>query len=134
MSAGGRCASALLIAAIMLTGCPKPALMADEPKVVRGQVLHPYDTHEDCFHLEPGDRLDYTFESSEPVDFNLHYHEGAAVVMPLAREKTLNDAGVFAPSLAQDYCLMWEAGAAGAVLDYRLRWRPRDSRTPSDAM
>ena len=40
--------------------------------------------------------------------------------MPIVREKTRADAGVFATPAAQDYCLMWEAGAAGALLDYRV--------------
>ena len=71
--------------------------------------------------LAPGDRAEFTFESTEPVDFNFHYHEGKTIVMPLVREKSRGDAGVFAPPVAHDYCLMWEAGPAGAVIDYRVR-------------
>ena len=74
-------------------------------------------------HLDAGDRVEYSFESTEPVDFNIHYHEGNAVVMPIAREKTRADAGVFASPTRQDYCLMWEAGAAGALLDFMVRVR-----------
>ncbi len=29
--------------------------------------------------------------------------------------------------IAHDYCLMWEAGPAGAMIDYRIRIKPRDS-------
>ena len=71
--------------------------------------------------LERGDRAEFTFESTEPVDFNFHYHEGKTIVMPLVREKVRGDAGIFPAAVAQDYCLMWEAGAAGAMLDYRVR-------------
>ena len=74
-------------------------------------------------HLDVGDRVDYAFESTEPVDFNFHYHDANAVVMPLVREKVRADAGVFAPPVTQDYCLMWEAGPAGALLDFRIRVR-----------
>ena len=74
-------------------------------------------------HLEIGDRLDYDFTANQPVDFNIHYHEGRAVMSPLVRDKTLQDSGVFAPIIAQDYCLMWEAGLAGALLDYRISLR-----------
>ena len=59
--------------------------------------------------------------------FNLHYHEGNAVVMPVVREQSREDAGVYAAQIAQDYCLMWEAGPAGATIDYRIRVKPRDS-------
>jgi hypothetical protein len=46
------------------------------------------------------------------------------VLAPIVREKVYADSGVFVPRLARDYCLMWEAGPAGAMLDYRVRPRP----------
>ena len=42
----------------------------------------------------------------------------------IARSNVLADSGVYAASLAREYCLVWEAGAAGALVDYRLRLRP----------
>jgi len=100
-----------------------PLVTADAPKSVRAQPIAPYEWHEECMHLDAGDRVEYVFESTEPVDFNIHYHEGNAVVMPIVREKTRTDAGVFASPVRQDYCLMWEAGVAGALLDFRIRVR-----------
>jgi len=75
-------------------------------------------------HLAAGDRVEFAFESTEPVDFDVHYHDGKLVVMPLVREKTRADAGVFAALQGHDYCLKWEAGGAGALLDFRIRLRP----------
>jgi hypothetical protein len=115
---------AALIVALPLCACAATLVTADAPKTVRDHPITPYAWHEECMHLEPGDRVEFTFESTEPVDFNVHYHEGKVVVMPLVREKTRSDAGVFAPPAAQDYCLMWEAGRAGAILDYQVRVKP----------
>ena len=42
---------------------------------------------------------------------------------PLVREPSQSDAGLFVAGLPRDYCVSWEAGAAGAVVDYRLRRR-----------
>jgi len=112
-----------LLAALPLCACTASLVTADSPKSVRAHPIAPYDWHEECLHLEAGDRVEFTFESTEPVDFNIHYHEGNAVVMPIVRDKTRADAGIFTPPAAQDYCLMWEAGAAGALLDYRVRLR-----------
>jgi len=112
-----------VVAALALCACTT-AITADSPKTVRAQPIAPYEWHEECVHLDAGDRLEFAFEATAPVDFNVHYHEGKTVVMPMSRDKTRADAGVFAPSTAQDYCLMWEAGAAGALLDYRVRLRP----------
>ena len=69
--------------------------------------------------LSPGDRLDFRFESTDPVAFNVHYHDGKLVVMPITRDGVTADAGVYAPPIRQGYCLMWEAGAAGATIAYR---------------
>ena len=123
MMPGVRPAYALLVVALSLCGCAGAPISADVPKVVRGHPLPPFELHEECMRLEPGDRLEYAFESSEPVDFNFHYHEGKVIVMPLVREKSRAEAGVYAPQIAQDYCAMWEAGPAGALLDYRVRLR-----------
>ncbi len=123
MRRGARFRNGCLIAALALCGCMTP-ITADSPKTVRAQPIAPYEWHEECLHLEVGDRVEFAFEATEPVDFNVHYHEGKTVVMPISRDKTRADAGVLVSALTQDYCLMWEAGAAGALLDYRVRLRP----------
>jgi hypothetical protein len=75
-------------------------------------------------HLAVGDRVEFAFESTQPVEFNIHFHEGKAVVMPISRSRTLGDSGVFASQIDQDYCLVWEAGVTGAIIDYRIRVKP----------
>ena len=115
------------VAALVFCGCTAPGITADAPKTVRAHPLPPYQIHEECFRLEPGDRVEYGFASTEPVEFNLHYHAGSAVVTPMAREGSLEDAGIYVAMIAHDYCLTWEAGPAGAMIDYRIRIKPRDS-------
>lgn len=113
----------VMVAAMALCGCASTLTATDGPKVVKARPVPSYQAHEECFKLGAGDRVDYGFESSEPVDFNIHYHEGQAVLMPISREKSRGDSGVYVARIAQDYCLMWEAGAAGALLDYRIQIR-----------
>ena len=115
------------IAALAFCACTAPGITADMPKTVRAQPLPPYQIHEECVTLEPGDRVEFGFESPEPVAFNLHYREGGAVVMPVVRDGSLEDAGVYVARIAHDYCLTWEAGPVGTTIDYRIRVKPRDS-------
>ena len=115
--------TALLVAAMALSGCAA-TITAGEPKVVSAQPVPSYQIHEECFRLSEGDRVEFRFESTETVDFNIHYHEGDAVVMPISREKSLEYAGVYLARLTQNYCLTWEAGAAGALIDYRILIKP----------
>jgi len=124
MTRAPRALCALAAGVLALWGCTAPLVTADSPKIVNGYEIRPNEWHEECLRLKPGDRVDYTFESTEPVEFNIHFHEGAAVVMPVVRENSRGDAGVFAPPLAHDYCLMWQAGGTGALIDYRVRLKP----------
>jgi hypothetical protein len=98
------------------------------PREVRGHAIAARQIHEECAKLRPGDVLDYRFESTAALDFNIHYHEGKVVVMPISRQNVKTDAGVFRPLSEQDYCLMWETGEAAASLDYRLVLRPGRGR------
>jgi hypothetical protein len=120
-------ANAPCIAALALCGCAAPGITADAPKIVRAHPLPSYQIHEECFTLNPGDRVEYGFASTEPVAFNLHYHAGSADVMPVVRDGSREDAGIYEARIPHDYCLMWEAGPAGAMIDYRIRIRPRDT-------
>ena len=45
-------------------------------------VIAPYAMHEECTRLGAGDRLDYRYDSSAPVDFDIHYHEDNAPWLP----------------------------------------------------
>ena len=115
--------AAALLAALLLAGCAAAPADRADPKAVRDHAMKAYAVHEECLRIAVGERLEYYFMSTQPVDFNLHYHEGRAVAMPVVRERSREDSGVFVANVAQDYCLMWEAGPAGAVLDYRFRLR-----------
>ncbi len=112
-------AGAVLLA---LAGCgAAPVIDPDKPLEVRAHPLPPYQVREECVSLRPGDRLHYRFESTAALAFNIHYHEGKAVVMPVTRERATADEGTFVPLAARDYCLMWEAGAEGTMIDYAVR-------------
>jgi len=112
---------ALMVLAVAAGACATGVPDPDAVQALDGFAIAPYGIHEACFTLRTGDRLDWRFESREPVDFNLHYHEGAAVLMPVTLLASYGSSGIFPVLAAQDYCAMWEAGPAGAVIAYRLK-------------
>jgi len=125
--AGGRprgARPAVLLATLLVAGCAAKPADPTEPKSVRDRALSPYAVHEECLAVAVRERIEYYFTSTLPVDFNIHYHEAGAVLMPISRDKALEDSGVLVAPIAHEYCLMWEAGPAGAMLDYRFRLRP----------
>jgi hypothetical protein len=112
------------IALAALAGCVGKGVALDAPRVARGLAIGPFAVHQECLAAADGDRIDFTFDSSDPVRFGLAYREGAAMVFPVEHDATRAQAGVFEVRLAREYCLIWEAGVAGAVVDYRVRLRP----------
>jgi hypothetical protein len=119
-----RLAAIVVAAGLSLSsaGCAAPPrIEPGHPLEVDAHPLPPYQIHEECVSLVPGDRLQYRFESKAPLAFNIHYHEGKAVVMPVTRERVSSDEGTFVPLAAHDYCLMWEAGVEGTTIAYTLR-------------
>ncbi len=116
-------AACLAAIAVLGSGCTSAPLQPGEAKIVREEPLAPYDAREECLRLVVGDRLDYEWTATRPVSFNIYYREGNAVLAPIVRERVTADLGVFVPPMPQDYCLQWEAGPGGALLDYRIRLR-----------
>ena len=110
--------AAALMLTIALAACATPA--PDAARTADALWIAPYALHEVCFKLAEDDKVDWRFESRQPVDFNFHYHEGSAVVLPLVKTASFGDAGVFPVRVPQDYCAMWEAGPLGALISYRV--------------
>jgi hypothetical protein len=109
------------LAGFMLCACAADPYRLDAPRSASGVELAPYALHEECFRLDVGERIDFYFVSVAPVAFNVHYHDGNAVVMPIARENATQETGEFTADRKEIYCLMWEAGAEPSALEYRVR-------------
>ena len=65
-----------------------------------------------CGKLPAGLKVSWDFESSIPMDFNVHYHVGKDAVFPtkLAAVTTAKD--VLETKVVQDYCWMWSNKSA----------------------
>jgi hypothetical protein len=113
--------------ALFLAACAAPdTLVIDEPRTATELAIAPYEFHEECATLESGDRIDYRFEAKAPVTFQIYYKEGIAFVSTVSREDVREAAGVFNVPAPRRYCVRWDAGQQGALVDFRIRvLRPR---------
>lgn len=107
--------------ALAVVGCAGDTLVAETPKSMQGVAVAPFEIQEECVRLVPGDRLDYRFEAKAPVAFSIYYQEGTMFLSPVSREDVTESSGVFKAQIPHRYCLRWEAGQQGALLDYRIR-------------
>lgn len=104
-----------------VAACATDTIVPDVPKTASEFAIAPFEIHEECVRLVPGDRLDFRFEARRPVAFQIYYKEGITFVAPVSRDDVTEFSGVFNPPYERRYCLQWEAGQQGALVDYRIR-------------
>jgi hypothetical protein len=77
--------------------------------------LDPSGHHELCKKIRPDQKLAFSFESSGPLDFNVHYHRGKEVLYPVSEEKITTSKGYYSPEKEDIFCLMWTNPQSEAV-------------------
>jgi hypothetical protein len=111
---------------LIVASCASDPDRLTTPKVASGIEIAPFAIHEQCFALAAGERVAYRFTAAQPVAFNVHFRESNATVVPVDVRTTLAEDGDFTADEGRNYCLAWEAGAQGSVVDYRVQQvRPR---------
>ena len=78
-----------------------------QPGASEQLTLLPSELHEVCFDIAPPIKLEYDFQTSHPVQFNLHYHDEDNVLFPVPEQLTRTEQATFTPESEQVYCLMW---------------------------
>jgi hypothetical protein len=122
-----RALAPLALAVAGLVGCatpPAPGAWHER----RQQPLRPAELHEACVRMQPGDRLEYAFAAQRAIDFDIHFHEGKAIVAPVTRENVTSIEGAFDALDAHEYCMTWRSGPPGTLVDYRYRLLPGGAR------
>jgi hypothetical protein len=75
-----------------------------------------------CGKLAKGQSIGWSFKGQQPMNFNIHYHEGKKVVFPIKKNDTTSMDGTLAVPVDQDYCWMWEnKGSTPAPISLTLR-------------
>ena len=69
--------------------------------------IQPGKFSEVCGKLKKGNLIRWQFDSSAPLEFNIHYHEGKNVIFPYKMSATKSGEEELLISLDQDYCWMW---------------------------
>ena len=65
---------------------------AETPK---SATLKPNKIVEKCMSLVPPQKIEYRFESSAKLNFNLHYHKGEQVYYPVKLDRTNGESGLY---------------------------------------
>lgn len=60
-----------------------------------------------CGKLEAGLKIDWRYQSTQALDFNIHFHEGKEVVVPVKHKAKAELQEQFEVKQTQGYCWMW---------------------------
>ena len=95
------------------------------------ETVAPGRSYEECFGLYMGQTLDYSFTSSNPLDFNIHYHAAEGVKFPIEEKNTRTQKGTFVCNEQKYYeedneafCMMWE-NHGEAFVNLKLKYKVR---------
>ena len=88
---------------------------AREPPGTFSATVAPGKAHEECVRVDKGKRMHYKWRSTVPVDFNIHYHDGAEVFYPVKREGKLSARGILRAKKTEEFCWMWSANASAKI-------------------
>ncbi len=116
----------LWILAIALAGVgPAPAAAAGDVAGERPftHTVRPRHLAEECFTLPAGQTIGYAFESSAPVDFNIHYHVDRDIVYPVKSDQIAKAEDRFTAPSTEEFCLMW-TNKAPELVTVRGQLRP----------
>jgi hypothetical protein len=121
----------LLAIAGLLSGCTTLSEMARHKQEKPDVVIRPRGVYEECVPINPPQVIDYSFSTSKPVEFNIHYH-GDEVVYPVKGQAVETWQGTFDPTCIRSYsteqppffCLMWtnpQEEAVGLNFEFTIR-------------
>ena len=83
--------------------------------------LAPFEFRERCYTMASRDRIRYEFETDQPVEFDIHFHDGFTVRYALKRRTNSVNQTAFVAQKDQRYCLMWfNKGLTRATLKYHI--------------
>jgi hypothetical protein len=99
--------AAAALSALMVTGCSTAPSWERLPPSPLAIEVRTGKIAEECFTLAAGERIEYQFEATLPLDFDLHTHRGGKIVMPVQIERTREQAGTYTSPQREEYCMMW---------------------------
>ena len=112
-----------IIVAVVYMQMPPSQKMKDQVEI----QLPSLATHEECLKLLQENEVVYYFEASDPLTFDIHYHDGTRIVDAFAK-KTISDLkATLRPEIVQEYCMSWSNHQPKEVqLKYQFQIKEND--------
>jgi len=107
-----------IIVAVVYMQMPPRQKMKDQVKI----QLPSSATHEECLKLLQENEVEYSFEASHPLTFDIHYHDGTQIIDAFAKKTIVSLEATLKPEIVQEYCMTWSNHQPQAVqLKYQFQ-------------
>jgi len=107
-----------IIVAVVYMQMPPRQKMKDQVKI----QLPSSATHEECLKLLQENEVEYSFEASHPLTFDIHYHDGTQIIDAFAKKTIASLEATLKPEIVQEYCMTWSNHQPQAVqLKYQFQ-------------
>lgn len=100
------------VAVVIAGAAPAHAELVEVEWTARGSFerqlsIAPGNFAEACGKLPKGAAVDWRYEGSVPLNFNVHFHQGNDVVFPARADAQASSSGTLKVEVDQHYCWMW---------------------------
>ena len=101
---------------LLLSGCATSGSNEDDGTSINGTVIiKPSRSFEDCIEVLPGQIMNYSFDASNFVNFNVHYHTENGLYYPVDKKGVmtwkgsldLQELDYYTPE-QEFFCVMWD--------------------------
>jgi hypothetical protein len=94
--------------------------------------LAPFEFRELCVSLKKDQDMTVAFHTGEPIEFDIHYHDGLTVRFPVKLTGVTSHTGRFIADNDRAYCMMWfNRDLTETTLQYRVDGPPEPERDPA---
>ena len=106
----------LLSSSLLLSGCATSGTNDDGSMSMSDTVkIKPSRSYEDCVELLPGQIMNYSFNASNFVNFNIHYHTEKELYYPVKKKGVMMGKGSldiqeldYYSTEQEFFCVMWD--------------------------
>jgi hypothetical protein len=85
------------------------------PDGYKRKKIRPNDVYEICFDYIKHSSVSYTFKSTLPLNFNIHYHIKEFAVYPVLSDGVKQTSGIYKTPFTYEFCFMWQNNHSSPV-------------------
>ncbi len=108
---------------LVLAGCQSnlPQISNDSIKHLGQLISNRGEISEICFDVTKDQVLNFSIKASQPISFNVHYHQDKQSFYPVKSQITRSISQTILIESSSTHCLMWTGQTDATQVEYQYR-------------